>query len=49
MDKKIIYARNTIVKEIAKIMNVKEGTIKTWLSRARNILKNKLEGGFENE
>lgn len=43
------YYEGYKVKEIAKIMNKKEGTIKTWLSRARDILKNKLEGGFENE
>ena len=29
--------------------NKNEGTIKTWLFRAREILKEKLEGGFDNE
>lgn len=43
------YYEGYKVKEIAKIMNKREGTIKTWLYRAREILKKKLEGGFENE
>ena len=43
------YYEGYKVKEIAKIMNKREGTIKTWLYRAREILKQKLEGGFENE
>jgi DNA-directed RNA polymerase specialized sigma24 family protein len=30
-------------------MSSTEGTIKTWLYRAREVLKTKLEGGFENE
>ena len=30
-------------------MKTKEGTIKTWLSRAREMLKEKLEGGFGDE
>ncbi|MBC8231826.1 sigma-70 family RNA polymerase sigma factor [bacterium] len=30
-------------REIAKIMDIPEGTVKTYLFRARNILKNKLE------
>ena len=37
------------VKEISDLMKKSEGTIKTWLFRAREILKEKLEGGFENE
>jgi len=43
------YYEGYKVKEIAEIMNKREGTIKTWLYRAREILKQKLEGGFENE
>lgn len=43
------YYEGYKIKEIAKIMSVREGTIKTWLFRAREILKSKLEGGFENE
>lgn len=45
----LLYYEGYKVKEIAAILGVKEGTIKTWLSRAREILKEKLEGGFENE
>jgi len=43
------YYEGYKVKEIAYFMNKREGTIKTWLYRAREILKQKLEGGFENE
>lgn len=42
------YYEGYKVKEIAEIINKREGTIKTWLYRAREILKQKLEGGFEN-
>lgn len=45
----LLYYEGYKVKEIAKILKIKEGTIKTWLFRAREILKNKIEGGFENE
>lgn len=45
----LLYYEGYKVKEIAKIMKKKEGTIKTWLFRAREMLKEKLEGGFENE
>jgi len=37
------------VNEIAKILKMNENTVKTWLFRAREMLKDKLEGGFENE
>ena len=43
------YYEGYKVKEIASLMKTREGTIKTWLFRAREILKEKLEGGFENE
>ena len=43
------YYEGYKVKEIAELMKKREGTIKTWLYRAREILKQKLEGGFENE
>lgn len=43
------YYEGYKVKEISKLMKINENTIKTWLSRAREMLKNKLEGGFENE
>ena len=43
------YYEGYKVKEIAEIMKKREGTIKTWLFRAREILKTKIEGGFEDE
>ena len=39
----------TVINEIAKMISKKEGTVKTWLYRAREILKEKLKGGFEDE
>lgn len=43
------YYEGYKTKEISKLMKTKEGTIKTWAYRAREILRQKLEGGFENE
>ena len=45
----LFYYEGYKVKEISKIMNTREGTIKTWLSRARESLKEKIKGGFEDE
>lgn len=45
----LMYYEGYKVKEIAELMKSSEGTIKTWLYRAREALKEKLEGGFENE
>ena len=45
----LLYYEGYKVNEISKLMNKPEGTIKTWLFRAREILKEKIEGGFENE
>ena len=45
----LFYYEGYKVKEISNILNKNEGTIKTWLYRAREILKEKLEGGFDNE
>lgn len=45
----LFYYEGYKIKEISKIMKTREGTIKTWLSRARESLKEKIEGGFENE
>lgn len=45
----LFYYEGYKIKEISKIMKTREGTIKTWLSRARKSLKEKIEGGFENE
>lgn len=45
----LMYYEGYKIKEIAKILRKREGTIKTWAFRARNILKDNLEGGFEDE
>ena len=45
----LLYYEGYKVDEISKLMGKPEGTIKTWLFRAREILKEKIEGGFENE
>ena len=45
----LLYYEGYKVKEISNLMKTKEGTVKTWLFRAREILKEKIEGGFENE
>ena len=45
----LLYYEGYKVREIAEMMKINENTIKTWLSRAREILREKLEGGFENE
>lgn len=45
----LFYYEGYKTKEIAKILNKSEGTVKTWLFRARECLKEKLEGGFEDE
>ena len=45
----LMYYEGYKINEISKIMKVREGTIKTWAFRARQILKENLEGGFEDE
>lgn len=45
----LLYYEGYKVKEIAELMKTREGTVKTWLFRAREILREKLEGGFEDE
>ena len=45
----LLYYEGYKVNEISKLMDKSEGTIKTWLFRAREMLKEKIEGGFENE
>lgn len=42
----LMYYEGYKVKEIAKILNSSEGTIKTWLFRAREELKETMEGGI---
>lgn len=41
----LMYYEGYKVKEIADILEASEGTIKTWLYRAREILKESIEGG----
>lgn len=45
----LLYYEGYKVKEISELMKKSEGTIKTWLFRAREILKEKIEGGLEDE
>lgn len=45
----LFYYENLSIREISKLLNTKETTIKTWLSRGRNKLKSMLEGGLEDE
>ena len=45
----LMYYEGYKINEISKIMKKKEGTIKTWLYRARQLLKDNLKGGFEDE
>ena len=45
----LMYYEGYKINEISKIMKVKEGTIKTWAFRARELLRKDLEGGFEDE
>lgn len=41
----LMYYEGYKVKEISKLLDASEGTIKTWLYRAREILKESIEGG----
>lgn len=45
----LMYYEGYKLKEVAKILKKREGTIKTWAFRARQILKENLEGGFGDE
>ena len=45
----LMYYEGYKVSEISQIMKEKEGTIKTWAFRARELLRKDLEGGFEDE
>jgi len=44
----LFYFEDMPITEIAKTLNSKTATIKSQLSRGRQILRNKLKGGFEN-
>ena len=45
----LFYYEDYKIKEIAEILNIKESTIKTRLSRGRTLLKDVLKGGKKNE
>lgn len=45
----LFYYENLPIKEISNILNTKETTVKTWLSRGRQQLKNVLEGGIDDD
>lgn len=42
----LMYYEGYKINEIAKLMATNENTIKTWLFRAKQVLKEKIEGGF---
>jgi len=41
----LFYYEELSVKQISEILSTKESTVRTWLTRARSILRKKLEGG----
>ena len=45
----LFYCEDMTVKQIGKLLNAKESTVRTWLTRARSILGEKLKGGFPDE
>ena len=45
----LYYYEGYKISEISKMIKKNENTIKTWLSRARELLRQRLEGGFDNE
>ena len=45
----LLYYEGYKVKEISELMKKSEGTIKSWLFRAREILREKIEGGIGDE
>ena len=45
----LYYYNDYSVREISGIINIPERTVKSRLSKEREILKQKLEGGLENE
>lgn len=45
----LFYYEGLSIKEIATVLKTNENTIKTRLSRAKEKLKSKLEGGFDSE
>jgi RNA polymerase sigma-70 factor (ECF subfamily) len=45
----LFYCEEMSIAQIGKVLKAKESTVRTWLTRARKILKDKLEGGDLNE
>ena len=45
----LFYYEELSVKQISEILDAKESTVRTWLTRARAMLGEKLNGGFLNE
>ncbi len=45
----LFYYEGYTSAQIAELLQKNESTVKTWLARARAILKTKLEGGFGDE
>lgn len=45
----LFYYEGYSIADIAKILKKSQGTVGTWLSRGRKLLKEKLDGGFEYE
>jgi len=45
----LFYCEDLPVKDIAGILGAKEATVRTWLTRARAILREKLKGDYFNE
>jgi len=45
----LFYCEGLSIKQISDALNAKESTVRTWLTRARAILREKLKGEFFNE
>ena len=43
------YYEGYTAKEIGKILDAKENTVLSWLSRGREVLRKELDGGFDDE
>ena len=44
----LFYYEDLSIKQISEILDAKESTVRTWLTRARSILGDKLKGGATN-
>ena len=45
----LFYYEDLSIKQICEVLHAKESTVRTWLTRARSILGEKLKGGFIDE